>query len=208
MLPTILKALLYSHIAGGAVALLTGAVSLLTIKGGRAHKRVGLVFFYAMLLVAVSAFAISVVKGKGFLLAISIFSFYLTYTGYRVLKNKTAKYAWYDWLVTAIAVACACYMLCTKAIVLLAFGFLLLFIIARNTYAQFQGEEKLKELRKKRISAHLGNMSGAYIATVTAFLVVNVDFIQPGWLVWLFPSVIGVPFILYQVRKRNAAIAA
>ncbi|HLP32398.1 MAG TPA: hypothetical protein VK202_02935, partial [Bacteroidia bacterium] len=87
-------------------------------------------------------------------------------------------------------------------------GFLLLFIIARNTYAQFQGEEKLKEIRKHRINTHLGNMSGAYIATVTAFLVVNVDFIQPGWLVWLFPSVIGVPFIFYQIRKRTVAVKA
>lgn len=208
MLPTILQALLYSHIAGGGVALLTGAVALLTIKGGRAHKRAGLVFFYAMLLVAVSAFAISVAKGKGFLLAISIFSFYLTYTGYRVLKNKTAKYAWYDWLVTAIALACAVYMISTQAVVLLAFGFLLCFIIGRNSYAQFKGEEKLKEIRKKRISAHLGNMSGAYIATLTAFLVVNVDFIQPGWVVWLLPTAVGLPFIFYHLRKRNAAITA
>jgi uncharacterized membrane protein len=110
MRDTILKLLLYTHIAGGALALLTGAVSLLTSKGNKVHRRSGLVFFYSMLAVAISAFVISVVKNNPFLLAISVFSFYLNYTGYRVLKNKTGKYRWFDWGITSLTASTAIYI--------------------------------------------------------------------------------------------------
>lgn len=201
MLDTILKLLLYTHIAGGALALLTGAVSLLTVKGGKAHRKAGLVFFFSMLAVALSAFAISVVKDNQFLLAISVFSFYLNYSGYRVLKNKTGKYEWFDWAITALTAVTVLYMISTTTIVLMAFGVLLCFILFRNAWAQFKGAYKIKEARKRKIQAHLGNMSGTYIATVTAFLVVNVNFVKPGWLVWLLPTAIGLPFIFYQLKK-------
>lgn len=201
MRDTILKILLYTHIAGGALALLTGAVSILTKKGGKLHRKLGLVFFYSMLAVAFSAFIISIVKDIPFLLAISVFSFYLNYTGYRVLKNKTGKYEWFDWGITALTAATAGYMISTTTIVLMAFGVLLCFILFRNAWTQFKGADKIIEARKRKIQAHLGNMSGTYIATVTAFLVVNVNFVKPGWLVWLLPTAIGLPFIFYQLKK-------
>lgn len=201
MRDTILKLFLYMHIAAGALALLTGAVSLLTSKGGKVHRRSGLVFFYSMLAVALSAFIISVVKSNPFLLAISVFSFYLNYTGYRVLKNKTGIYQWFDWSITTLTAATALYMISTTTVVLMVFGVLLCFILFRNTSAQFKGEEKIKEARKKKLQTHLGNMSGTYIATVTAFMVVNVNFVKPGWTVWLLPTAVGLPFIFYQLRK-------
>jgi hypothetical protein len=202
MRDTILKILLYTHIAGGALALLTGAVSILTKKGGKLHRKSGLVFFYSMLAVALSAFIISIVKDIPFLLAISVFSFYLNYTGYRSLKNKTGKYEWYDWGITLLSVLTAAYMIYTTTVVLMVFGALLCLIILRNSYPQFKGEEKIREASKKKVLLHLGNMSGTYIATVTAFLVVNVNFVKPGWLVWLLPTAVGLPFIFYQLKKQ------
>lgn len=202
MRDAILKILLYTHIAGGACALLTGAASIVTKKGGKLHRRSGIVFFYSMLAVAFSAFVISIVKDIPFLLAVSVFSFYLNYTGYRALKNKTGKYEWYDWAITLLSVLTAVYMIYTTTIVLMVFGTLLCLIILRNSYTQFKGEEKIKEARKKKVLLHLGNMSGTYIATVTAFLVVNVNFVKPGWVVWLLPTAIGLPFIFYQLKKN------
>lgn len=199
---TLLQLLLYTHIAGGTLALLTGAVSLLTSKGSKVHRKSGLFFFYSMLAVAVSAFTISIVKNNPFLLAISVFSFYLNYTGYRVLKNKSGKYQWFDWTITALTASTALYMIFTSTVVLLVFGVLLCFILFRNASAQFKGEEKIKEARKKKLQTHLGNMSGTYIATVTAFAVVNVNFVKPGWIVWLLPTAIGLPFIFYQLKKH------
>ena len=58
----------------------------------------------------------------------------------------------------------------------------------------------LKEVRKRKMLAHIGNMMGAYIATVTAFVVVNINFVKPGWIVWLLPTALGLPVIMCYTR--------
>jgi len=47
---------------------------------------------------------------------------------------------------------------------------------------------------------HLQRMIGAYIASLTAFLVVN-NTILPGVIAWLLPSVLLVPFIMAWSKK-------
>lgn len=201
MKETILNILLYIHIVTGTSALLTGAVALLTKKGNKVHRNAGIIFFYSMLGVTFSALIISTIKSIPFLFAISVFSLYLNYTGYRALKNKTGEYKWYDWVITTLSVLTALYMIYTRTIVLLVFGVLLCIVVFRNALAQLQNEEKRKVARKKRLTVHLGNMTGAYIATVTAFLVVNINFVKQGWLLWFLPTAVGLPFIFYQLKK-------
>lgn len=196
----LLKAFLYAHIAAGGTALLSGLVAILTAKGAKVHKLSGMVFFVAMLVVALTAFVIGVAKSNWFLFAISIFSFYLNYFGYRALKNRDAKFKWYDWVVVLFSSGTALYMLYTRQIVLVAFGTLLLYLLFNNIRPQLSGEEKIKEVRRKRVLAHLGNMMGTYIATVTAFAVVNINFVKPGWIVWLLPTALGLPVIIYYTR--------
>ena len=193
----LLKAFLYTHIAAGGTALLTGFIAILTAKGGKVHKRSGLVFFYAMLAVAITALIIAVVKDIPFLLAISIFSFYLNYVGYRALKNRDAKFKWYDWVVVALSLVAAVYMVYTRQIVLVVFGTLLFYLLFSNIRPQLSGEEKIKEVRRRKVLAHLGYMMGTYIATVTAFAVVNINFVKPGWIIWLLPTALGLPVIIY-----------
>ena len=48
---------------------------------------------------------------------------------------------------------------------------------------------------KQRILQHITKMGGTYIATVTAFLAVNLYFLPP-LLVWLSPTVIGTTGIV------------
>jgi hypothetical protein len=47
---------------------------------------------------------------------------------------------------------------------------------------------------------HITRMVPAYIATVTAFLVVNVSYEYP-LVIWLAPTVLFVPVIIYNIRK-------
>ena len=47
---------------------------------------------------------------------------------------------------------------------------------------------------------HISRMGGSYIATVTAFLVVNNPPFIPGLVVWIAPGVIG-GFIIAKTRK-------
>ena len=56
--------LLPIHIAAGALAIILGAVALSVKKGGTTHRRSGLLFVYAMLIMAVSASMLSLLKGR------------------------------------------------------------------------------------------------------------------------------------------------
>ena len=55
--------LLPIHIAAGGLALVLGAVALLVKKGGTIHRRSGLLFVYAMLVMAISAAILGNVGG-------------------------------------------------------------------------------------------------------------------------------------------------
>lgn len=195
------KILLYTHISSGMLALLTGAVTLAIEKGGKLHRRLGLVFFVAMLAVSFSALAISVLTDNKFLLAIAVFSFYMNYTGYRALQNKAFKYQWFDWLPLLAGGIMAGFMITTLNTVLVVFGALLAIMVVQDMLKQTRGEEVLKQARRRKVLDHISRMVGTYIATTTAFLVVNVKNVNPAWLPWLIPTFIGTPFIFYWSAK-------
>jgi uncharacterized membrane protein len=56
--------LLPIHIAAGGLAIVLGAVALSVKKGGNVHRRSGLLFVYAMLVMGVSAVVLSLLKGR------------------------------------------------------------------------------------------------------------------------------------------------
>lgn len=56
--------LLPIHIAAGGLAILLGAVALSVKKGGHIHRRSGLLFVYAMLVMGVSASILSLLNGR------------------------------------------------------------------------------------------------------------------------------------------------
>ena len=51
------------HIAAGGLAIVLGAVALLIKKGGTLHRRSGLLFVYAMLVMGISAAILGQQKG-------------------------------------------------------------------------------------------------------------------------------------------------
>jgi hypothetical protein len=54
---------------------------------------------------------------------------------------------------------------------------------------------------------HFGSMLAAYIATVTAFSVVNFKFLNPVWVRWAWPTVVGTIVITYYVTVYKTKIA-
>jgi hypothetical protein len=56
--------LLPIHIAAGGLAIILVAVALSVKKGGTIHRRSGLLFVYAMLVMGVSASILSLLKGR------------------------------------------------------------------------------------------------------------------------------------------------
>jgi hypothetical protein len=121
----------------------------------------------------------------------------MNYTGLRVLKNREVKFKWFDWLAVIASVGVAGYMFSTGHIVLLVFGSILTMFIIQDIRINLKNNESLKEAWRLRVLTHIGRMCGTYIATVTAFLVVNINFVKPGWILWLLPTAIGTVIITY-----------
>ena len=202
-----IQTLIYIHAFFGGVALLSGLVSMVAKKGNKAHKKAGLLFFYAMMLSGIIAMfvAISPNHNSPFLFSIGIFSLYFVFTGKRALrfkrKNNSLKI---DKLIsTTMLITGFCMILVpiifTKSIniILIVFGVVGM-VFSIKDLIQFKNPNKLK---KGWLKFHLGKMIGAYISATTAFVVVNQFF--PSIYGWFAPSILGGFVIAYWIKKIN-----
>ena len=197
--------LIYAHAALGGLALLSGAIALSAKKGKRLHKKSGKLFYYFMLTSALTALIIAVIPNhlNPFLFCIGVFSTYLIVSGYRSLRLKRPGVDLLaDKIIAGIMVITGLVMVFYPIIldggvnvVLLVFGLLGLYFGIQDLL-MFRNPRKL---RNRWLGRHLGNMTGGYIAAVTAFLVVN-DVIG-GLFNWFLPTVIGTIYITYWIRK-------
>ena len=199
-MPIISSALLALHIFAGYLALSAGAASMLARKGQSLHRQTGKIFYYSMLGVSASAISLSLAKGIPFLLFVGIFVLYQNYSGCRALRHKSLRPNRLDWAMLAAAFVNALFMLRTMNIVLLVFGAITL-LLAFNDLKTYRAVLLGRRLPKLRwLSRHIGMMTGVYIGTLTAFLVVNVQ-LQPYWALWLAPTAVFVPLMRYWTWK-------
>ena len=76
------------HIAGGTVGLVSGTIAIFARKGERVHRAAGTVFFISMLVMAVFAIYLAVVRpGQLFNLFGGTFAFYLVATGWMAVRR-------------------------------------------------------------------------------------------------------------------------
>ena len=76
---------LVSHFGVGLIALVSGAIALAVAKGGKLHKKSGIVFTVAMIFLGVTAAVISVSAGKS--ITGGIFVVYLVFTAMTTVKE-------------------------------------------------------------------------------------------------------------------------
>ena len=75
------KAFLAIHIAAGASSFLLAPVALATAKGGKQHKRWGMVYLWSMGVVAATALPMAFFLPVRFLALVAVFSFYFAFSG-------------------------------------------------------------------------------------------------------------------------------
>jgi uncharacterized membrane protein len=213
---TFLTLTLYVHIAAGFLALVTGLIPMFAKKGGKAHILWGKVYFWAMFVVALTALLrFQMQIGLIFLSGIAIFSFYNTFTGVRLIQRKESyKASSLDYFASILAMACAFMMLYfawfafqkgdTFFSVLFPIFGTFVFILAYEDLRVFMGKKMIDDEGKPVpirywFQNHISRMGGSYIATVTAFLVVNNPPFIPGLVAWIAPGVIG-GFIISRIR--------
>jgi len=233
--PIWMKGLLTIHVTAGFTSFLLAPVALATAKGGKAHKRWGMVYLWAMGIVAATAIPMALYRPVLFLALVAVFSFYGAFSGYRVLKLKdlptggSAKPI--DWAAGVFTFGASACLACLGAfrpvlvqnmgVVAVVFGF----IGMRLAWVQLSSFVRKPKAKMFWWYTHLGNFIGSYIAAWTAFLVTNV---HPGGalrdtfnsslekMIWLLPTAIGVPAIVLTVAyyrrkfapKKKVATAA
>jgi uncharacterized membrane protein len=79
------------HILAGATALVTGLLAMLTLKGGKAHRINGKLYFWSMGIIFVSSIYMAIYREMIFFVLIAFFSFQAAFNGYRILYLKKIK---------------------------------------------------------------------------------------------------------------------
>lgn len=207
---TSISILTYSHILAGIVSLIVAPVAMIVKKGGGVHRLWGKVFFWCMTWICITAIIISAYKWTPFLLLIAVFSYYSVFVAYRTLFMKQLHQGkgvqWYDWVVTSIAGLFNLGFLVWGIVLIIqgnsTFGFL---ASAFGFGGLMQVKSQVKSFSKPPADKyhwlynHIGNMVGGFLASVTAFSA-NVLTFMPGVLQWLWPSLVGVPIIIFWIR--------
>ena len=215
--PLWMRVFLGVHIAAGASSFVLAPVALATAKGGKQHKRWGMVYLWSMGVVAATALPMALYRPVLFLALVAVFSFYLAFSAYRVLRLKdlvrggSARPV--DWIAAVICFSASASLAGFGAfrpawvqgmgIVAIVFGL----IGMRAAGVQMWSFVRKPSEKMFWWYTHLGNFIGSYIAAWTAFSVVTLPRLLPhaGKILWLWPTAIGVPAIViitaYYKRK-------
>ncbi len=215
--PVWMKVLLGVHIAAGMTSFVLAPVALATAKGGKRHKRWGMVYFWAMGVVAATALPMALWRPVLFLAMVSVLAFYLTFSGYRVLRLKdlarggSAKPV--DWIAAGLTF-CACAVL--TVVGWLHPGVLhgppVVPVVLGLVGMRASGSDLWTFYRKPTEKmfwwySHLERFMGSYIAAWTAFSTATLShiFTHAGLILWLWPVTVGVPAVvlttMYYKRK-------
>jgi len=204
------------HIAAGTLALFVAPGAMVTIKGGRAHRRWGKVYFWSMAVVAVSALVLAARRPNVFLILVAVFSFYLALSAYRALFLKSGAGGAVDWTATLVTMVASLGLIMLGVVrpgpvwerlgvVAVVFGGIGAILAGRDMWRLVRPSTD----RNAWLFSHMTGMLASYIATVTAFSVVNFTFLPP-LARWLWPTLVGTPLIAlwvsyYRGRFRRPA---
>ncbi len=211
-----MKTVLLLHQIAGAIALGAAPLAILVSKGGQWHRRWGLAYFYAMVVVCATALLACIWRPNPLMALVALFSFHLSATGYRGLYlkglHKGQRLGRWDLLMhgsaglvnTALLLWGAVHLFHgdrgPAAVIFTVFGA----IGCALVIAQLRRFLRTHHDKQEWLYAHMSGFLGSYIATVSAFSAVNLDLISPVWLQWLWPSLVGVPLLAGWVRYTRA----
>jgi hypothetical protein len=200
------------HIVAGCMCLGFGLAALLTVKGGKAHRTNGKIYFWSMAIIFVTGIAMALYHDRIFFFFIGFVSFYPAFIGYRILSQKKLsegqKAKWFDYFILVIVACVACFGIylgikninSTIGILLLIFNTLLL----NHFRTPFKLYAKPPQLKGFWLITHITEMSGSYVAATTAFLVNNSQYFRfvPDIILWISPGIIGGTIITIVARRK------
>ena len=206
------------HILGGSVAIVGGYVAIFAKKGGNVHRKLGLAFVLGMMILATTATAISIVRGRG---TGGTFVLYLVITALTTVRPLRSGQRLLD--IAGLAVAVPILVLGTaKAIdTLVRFGavhegvpagmsFFLLTILALAIVGDIRVFRSGPLTGSSRIARHLWRMCFALFVATGSFFLGQADELPEALRVWPVLFVLALaPLVLllywlWRVRFRKS----
>lgn len=205
-----IKILIYIHAFFGGIGLMTGIGSILVKKGNALHKKLGKLFSIGMLTSCLISLFICWMPNHQniFLFLIGLFTIYLVISGnratsfkYKTKANFTDKLIsgstlFFSVIMIAIGIYCQLKNI-QNGILFLFFGGFGLYMSIKD----FMFFKNVSEMKKKWLIKHIGKMTGALIASVTAFIVAGIGL--GNLIAWITPSILGTIYIIYWNRKTT-----
>lgn len=206
LLPFVVAALTVLHVSVGVVCLGLGPGVLLSRPGGKAHRERGRVFLRLMAAMGVSAGGLLLIRFNSFFFVLAVFSYYLAFSGYRVLRRKAPERGdnarALDWAAAGLAALVSAGGIAANALGVLRgdpvfVGTILGGTLLVSAYDLHRFARPLSRLHRPMLwfYEHLGKLLGAYIAVVAAFSATVLTFI-PTPLRQLWPVLVGMPVMI------------
>jgi Ca2+/Na+ antiporter len=189
----------------GVVIFITALLQFLMQKGGRVHRIIGRIYFYAWpVIIATGCFI-----GSLIIVAIVVMGFYLCITGVRIAQRKGKRFQVFDKIILIVAIAIVLFMIACAiifikngengmAIITSFFALLYSFVLTLDIAANIIHKPIFKPtaISKSWYLQHLRRMNLSFLTAVGAFAGVQNLFGRTE-LNFILPAVIG--FVL--VRK-------
>lgn len=208
------------HVTAALISLVVAPVAMVVSKGGRAHRRWGLVYFWGMVTVNGSGLLLLTWRFNIFLFGITILTLYEAVTGYRALQRKCSQQLatphWFDWSFLLVALVTGVGLLLWGVATLLGWttawipsgdGLWLIMGLLPLIFGGAILNDVLTDLRLLHTPPtdrnwwwyyHMERMVGSYIGLLTALMVQQVGPRLPdsyAWIVWVAPTLIGSPLL-------------
>jgi len=197
---------IYIHAFFGGIGLLSGTLSLVTKKGSKIHRKSGKFFTVGMLVSSGLSLPVASMPGhyNPFLFLIGLFTIYMVLVGNRTLrfKSRNALVSKTDWGITLAMAVIAGLMILSGVLEIFGNRILFVFFGVVGLMLCCQDYRFLKNPHRTKtawLTQHIGKITGAYIASITAFLIGGMK--MQGLAVWILPTVIGNSFIIYYILK-------
>jgi hypothetical protein len=150
-----------------------------------------------------SAFVLALVVHSNLLLTIAVLTAFLIFSGMRAPSfRRGSSPCWIDDLSCLLLACFGVWLLWRSSSILDVTG--LFFGVVSLILSALQGHRQHSTL-PDWLLAHITGMGGAYVATVTAFLVVNVRFL-PKPVTFIVPTIIGALLITWTVNRYASRI--
>jgi uncharacterized membrane protein len=205
--------LLFVHISGGIIGLLSGTVAMIYRKGSRGHRVSGNVFVVAMLSMAAAAECLALMKHQMNNAFGGVLTLYLISTAWLTGRRRDGETSRFDWIVLAIAAGILTFgvevargQIDPKDGVPVGMYFFLGMIALMSGIGDLRLLLRGGIFGKQRIARHLWRMCfGLFIATGSLFLgqqQVFPDFIRKSNVLFV-PAILPLPLLIYwMIRVR------